>query len=274
MTGPNSGPGPQLAAGLRRGPDRLRGQRDHHDPARTTCATSMSARTCSGATTGGIQKRLTKTTWMSGCSSWYLTEGRLQRLDVPGLRHPVSSSDAGLPIRRLRRRRARRTPCLRSRRRPEMSAARQPRQPAGPISTILGGSAPRAPADPQGLPRRHRDGGVAAVRRGRPTARRRGVRRVPHRGTGPAGGHHHPQHPGLPRPRPAASAAAGGPDRAVQRHPSDAAAADHLAARPRLQHRPRARDVVARGSRARTSATCSGWRPRSRAAGPPRSPNG
>ena len=134
--------------------------------------------------------------------------------------------------------------------------------------------AARRPPDPQGLARRHRERGVAAVRRGRATARRRRIRRVPHRGAGPAGGHHHPQHPRLPRPRPAASAAAGGPDRAVQRHPPDPAAADHLAARPRLQHRPRARDAVARGSRARTSATCSGWSRRSRAAGPRRSPNG
>ena len=43
--------GAQLAAGLRRGPDRLRGRGHHHDPARTICATWTSARTCSGATT-------------------------------------------------------------------------------------------------------------------------------------------------------------------------------------------------------------------------------
>ena len=42
---------PQLAAGLRRGADRLRGRGHHHDPRTTTCAISMSARTSSGATT-------------------------------------------------------------------------------------------------------------------------------------------------------------------------------------------------------------------------------
>ena len=66
--------------------------------------------------------------------------------------------------------------------------------------------------------------------------------------TWPGWRHHHPQHPGLPRPRAAAPAAAGRPDRAVQRHPPDPAAADHLDARPRLQHRPRARDAQRLGA--------------------------
>ncbi len=43
--------GTQLAAGLRRRPARLRRKRYHRDPGQRICDTSMSARTCSAATT-------------------------------------------------------------------------------------------------------------------------------------------------------------------------------------------------------------------------------
>ena len=224
-----------------------------------------------------IQQRLTKTTWMSGCSSWYLTKDGFNASMYPGFatqylrqmrdfrfgdygernrsrgarRHPARGHVLGL---RCLRPGSHDNPLGRSRRSSAVCAAR--------------------PADPQGLPRRHRERGVAVVRRGRPTARCRRLRRVPHRGAGPAGGHHHPQHPGLPRPRPAASATAGGPDRPFQRHPPHPTAADHLPARPRLQHLSRARDVVGVGAgQGRRRHARAGDR-RSPAAGPPRSPNG
>ena len=47
--------GAQFAAGLRRGPDRLRRVGHHHDPARTTCATSTSVPTFSAATTSSCR---------------------------------------------------------------------------------------------------------------------------------------------------------------------------------------------------------------------------
>ena len=63
---------------------------------------------------------------------------RVQRLDVPGVRHAVSSSDAGLPVRRLRRRSAgradrQRCPLERMTNTPN----RPPRQQVGAISAIL-----------------------------------------------------------------------------------------------------------------------------------------
>ena len=196
--------------------------------------------------------------------------GRFQRVDVPGLRHTVSSTDARLPVRGLRRRGTARHSRASPLRRPEMPPAKPPRQQAGAISTILNGL--------RRAPRRMRRGSRDVIENAVSqlfdaavaTARRRGVRRVPHRRARPAGGHHDPQHPGVPRPRPAASAAAGRPHRAVQRHPPDPAAADHLDARPRLQHRPCARDAlrVGAGQGSRRHAR-SGDR-RSPAAGPPR----
>ena len=44
-----------------------------------------------------MQKRLRSTTWMSGCTSWYLTADGFNASMYPGFRHPVPSSDAGLP---------------------------------------------------------------------------------------------------------------------------------------------------------------------------------
>ena len=75
---------PQLAAGLRRGPDSTTRSAGSPRSCGTTCAISTSARTCSGATTERIQKRLTKTTWMSGCSSWYLTTDGFNASMYPG----------------------------------------------------------------------------------------------------------------------------------------------------------------------------------------------
>ena len=86
-----------------------------------------------------IQKRLTKTTWMSGCSSWYLTKDGFNASMYPGF--------ATQYLRQMRDFRfgdydavAREaTACAPCHRRPDMSSARQPRQPAGAISTILVG---------------------------------------------------------------------------------------------------------------------------------------
>ena len=223
-----------------------------------------------------IQKRLTKTTWMSGCSSWYLTEDGFNASMYPGF--------ATQYLRQMRDFRfgdydavehATRTVHAVHVSSLTMSVRQAAAATGGGDLDDPQRSASRATADPQRLPRRHRDRGVAAVRRGRAAARRsrrpastasrssrgmagtttRNIRVYRDRGL---------LHPPLRV----------GPDRAVQRHPPDPAAADHLAARPRLQHRPRPRDAVAPGSRARTSATCSGWRSRSRAAGRRRSPSG
>ena len=71
-----------------------------------------------------------------------VTADGVQRLDVPRLRHPVASTDAGLPVQRLRRgrtgraRRHRRTR-RRVTSRPDMPPAKGPRPQTGLISTIL-----------------------------------------------------------------------------------------------------------------------------------------
>jgi len=72
-----------------------------------------------------IQRRLTKTTWMSGCKQLVFDQGRTQRVDVPGVRHPVSSADARFPVRRLRRGRT----CSRARELIRLSDGTQPTAP-------------------------------------------------------------------------------------------------------------------------------------------------
>ena len=146
-----------------------------------------------------IQKRLTKTTWMSGCNSWYLTKDGFNASMYPGF--------ATQYLRQMRDFRfgdytAHARSDTTRRRSHVIGLSLSARQTA---TTARGGdldhprrSAPRGPADPQELARRHRDGGIAAVRRGRSTARCRGVRRIPHRGTGADSRYHHPQHPRLP----------------------------------------------------------------------------
>ena len=94
--------GAQLTAGLRRGADRLRGARDHHDPRRRP-ALSRCPRRRAAALQPADPAAADQDHLDVGLQQLVSDEGRLQRVDVPGLRHPVSSSDAGLPIRRLRR---------------------------------------------------------------------------------------------------------------------------------------------------------------------------
>ena len=84
MTGPNSGPGHNSLLVF------VEGQIDYavvghqRDPATTTCATSTSAPTFSDDHNERLQKRLTKTTWMSGCTSWYLTDDGFNASMYPG----------------------------------------------------------------------------------------------------------------------------------------------------------------------------------------------
>ena len=245
MTGPNSGPGHnsllvyvegQLDYAVRGITTILRQQ-----PALSRCARGRPAPLQRAHPEAADQDDLDV-----GLQQLVSDRGRIQRVDVPGVRHPVSSSDAGLPIRRLRRGgagRARRLVLAPARdQRPDMPPAnRHGSRPARSRPCLRRGCA-------AGRATSSRTRCRSCSTRRSASARRRGVRRIPHRGAGPAGGHHHPQHPGVPRPRPAASAAAGRPHRAVQRHPSDPAAADHLDARPRLQHRACARDALRLGA--------------------------
>ena len=83
MTGPNSGPGHNSLLVY------VEGQIDYAVRGITTilrddCAISTFERTSSGATTERLQQRLTKTTWMSGCSSWYLTADGFNASMYPG----------------------------------------------------------------------------------------------------------------------------------------------------------------------------------------------
>ena len=74
---------PQLAAGLRRGTDRLRRFGDLGNPAKQP-ALPRRPRGRAARYNERIQKRLTKTTWMSGCSSWYLTTDGFNASMYPG----------------------------------------------------------------------------------------------------------------------------------------------------------------------------------------------
>ena len=204
-----------------------------------------------------IQRRLTKTTWMSGCRSWYLTKDGFNGSMYPGFRDAVSSPDEGFPLFGLRRW-SRRHPRPTSPRRPDADTLtwhptdhRDPNPAPSPACCTTCGARPSAcGASRANTAQFDRDRGIAAFRRGGPPpARHRGVRRVPDRRPGPAGRHHHPQHPGLPRPRTTASAIARRPHRVVQRHPSDPAAPDHLDARPRIHHRARPRNAQRVGGR-------------------------
>ena len=83
MTGPNSGPGHNSLLVY------VEGQLDYavrgitHRP-RRELALPGRARRCPARYNERIQKRLTKTTWMSGCSSWYLTADGFNASMYPG----------------------------------------------------------------------------------------------------------------------------------------------------------------------------------------------
>lgn len=85
-----------------------------------------------------LQKRLTKTTWMSGCNSWYLTADGFNASMYPGFATQYLRQMRDFRFTDYGRWPATRVPiaCVRSRRRPDVSA-RQPKQQAGTFSTIL-----------------------------------------------------------------------------------------------------------------------------------------
>jgi len=72
-----------------------------------------------------IQRRLTKTTWMSGCSSWYLTTDGHNVSMYPGFATQYLRQDARFPVRRLRRGRT----CSRARELIRLSDGTQPTAP-------------------------------------------------------------------------------------------------------------------------------------------------
>ena len=104
--GTQLGAGAQLAAGLRRGPARLRGQRHHDDPPREPALPGR-ARRRPAALQRAHPEAPDQDHVDVGLQQLVSDRRRVQRLDVPGVRHAVSSTDAGLPVRRLRRRSAR-----------------------------------------------------------------------------------------------------------------------------------------------------------------------
>ena len=245
MTGPNSGPGHnsllvfvegQLDYAVR-GITTILGQNLRYLDVREDVQRRYNER---------IQKRLTSTTWMSGCSSWYLTADGFNASMYPGFATQY-----------LRQMRDFRFDDYAAVARPARagSGARSTRltmRPTDHRASRRGRS--RRSSTPCGARHDGCDAGRATSSRTRcrscsmPPCDTRTApphRRIPHRRPRPTGGHDDPQHPRLPRPGPAASAVAGRPYRAVQRHAPHPVAADHLHARPWLQHRARARDAQA-----------------------------
>ncbi len=84
MTGPNSGPGHNSLLVYVEGQLDYSGPGDHHHPGAGPALSGRARRRRSAATTSDIQQRLTKTTWMSGCSSWYLTADGFNASMYPG----------------------------------------------------------------------------------------------------------------------------------------------------------------------------------------------
>ena len=96
----------QLAAGLRRGPARLRRPRHHHHPGQRP-ALPRRARRRPAPLQRTHPAAADQDDLDVGLQQLVSDRGRIQRVDVPGVRHPVSSTDAGFPVRRLRRGRTR-----------------------------------------------------------------------------------------------------------------------------------------------------------------------
>ena len=84
MTGPNSGPGHNSLLVYVEGQTRLRGQRASRRSCRENLRYLDVRADVQRRYNERIQKRLTKTTWMSGCSSWYLTADGFNASMYPG----------------------------------------------------------------------------------------------------------------------------------------------------------------------------------------------